>query len=213
MPIAVPRNYVAVRLTTIQLVGYTEPMDTKELILSSAQRLVQQRGFNGFSYADVADEVGIRKASLHHHFASKVDLGVALVEAYAEQFDQALADIERSNTIAMDKLKAYVAIYRATLDSDRMCMCGMLATEALTLDAAMLPKLKRFFVRNTEWLTELLAEGRSQATFMFDGAAADYARAALSTLQGASLVSRSSGDMDAFDRTTVILVNSFMRKG
>ena len=188
-------------------------MDTKEHILSSAQRLVQQRGFNGFSYADVADEVGIRKASLHHHFASKVDLGVALVEAYAVQFDQALADIERTSTTAPEKLRAYVAIYRATLNSDRMCMCGMLATEALTLDAAMLPRLKRFFVRNTEWLAQLLAEGRSQGAFTFDGAAADHARAALSTLQGASLVCRSSGDMDAFDRTTAILIDGFLRKG
>ena len=188
-------------------------MDTKELILSSAQRLVQQRGFNGFSYADVADEVGIRKASLHHHFASKVDLGVALVEAYAAQFDQALADIERRDTTALDKLKDYVAIYRATLQSDRLCMCGMLATEALTLDAAMLPRLQRFFARNTEWLAQLLAEGRSQGVLVFDGAAADHARAALSMLQGASLVCRSSGDMDAFDRTTAILINGFMRKG
>ncbi len=188
-------------------------MDTKEHILSSAQRLVQQRGFNGFSYADVADEVGIRKASLHHHFASKADLGVALVESYAAQFDQALADIEHSGKTAVEKLKAYVAIYRATLGSDLICMCGMLATEALTLDAGMLPKLNRFFARNTEWLAQLLAEGRSQGAFVFDGAAADQARAALSMLQGASLVCRSSADMDAFDRTTEILVNGFMRKG
>ncbi len=188
-------------------------MDTKEHILSSAQRLVQQRGFNGFSYADVADEVGIRKASLHHHFASKVDLGVALLEAYAVQFDQALADIQRRDTTAAEKLNAYVAIYRATLASDRICMCGMLATEALTLDAGMLPKLERFFARNTEWLAQLLAEGRSQGEFFFGGAAADHARAALSTLQGASLVCRSSGDMDAFDRTTTILLNGFMRTG
>jgi TetR/AcrR family transcriptional repressor of nem operon len=188
-------------------------MDTKEHILSSAQRLVQQRGFNGFSYADVANEVGIRKASLHHHFASKADLGAALVESYAAQFDQALAGIEHSGKTALEKLKAYVAIYRATLDSDRICMCGMLATEALTLDAGMLPKLKRFFARNTEWLAQLLAEGRSQGMFVFDGAAADHARAVLSMLQGASLVCRSSGDMDAFDRTTEILVNGFTRKG
>ena len=188
-------------------------MDTKEHILSSAQRLVQQRGFNGFSYADVAEEVGIRKASLHHHFASKADLGVALVETYTAQFDQALARIEQSGANALDQLKDYIAIYRATLSSDRLCMCGMLATEALTLDAAMLPKLKQFFAHNTEWLAQLLAEGRSQGTFVFDGTAADHARAALSMLQGASLVCRSSGDMDAFDRTTAILVQGFMRKG
>lgn len=188
-------------------------MDTKDHILASAQRLVQQRGFNGFSYADVADEVGIRKASLHHHFASKADLGVALLEAYALQFDQALADIDNSDGTALDKLKAYAAIYRATLDNDRICMCGMLATEVLTLDASMLPRLERFFNRNTEWLAQLLAEGRSRGEFAFDGAAADHARAALSTLQGASLVCRSSGDTDAFDRTTAIVVHGFMRKG
>ena len=186
-------------------------MDTKEHILSSAQRLVQQRGFNGFSYADVANEVGIRKASLHHHFASKADLGVALVDAYAAQFDQALADIDKSGASALIRLKAYAQIYRAALDSDRICMCGMLATEVLTLDASMLPNLKRFFTRNTEWLTELLAAGRSQGVFAFDGAAADHARLALSMLQGASLVCRSSGDMDAFDRTTALLVKSFLR--
>lgn len=188
-------------------------MDTKEHILASAQRLVQQRGFNGFSYADIADEVGIRKASLHHHFASKADLGVALVESYAAQFDDALARIDCACTSAHDKLAAYVAIYRATLAGDRICMCGMLATEALTLDTSMLPKLKRFFARNTEWLAQVLAEGRSQGVFAFDGAAADHARVALSTLQGASLVCRSSGDIDAFDRTAELLVNGFSRKG
>jgi len=77
----------------------------------------------------------------------------------------------------------------------------------------MLPRLQRFFARNTEWLAQLLAEGRSQGVLVFDGAAADHARAALSTLQGASLVCRSNGDMDAFDRTAAILVNGFMRKG
>ena len=188
-------------------------MDTKEHILASAQRLVQQRGFNGFSYADVADEVGIRKASLHHHFASKVDLGVALVETYAAQFDGALAGIAHSGASALDKLKAYVGLYRATLEGDRICMCGMLATEALTLDASMLPKLQGFFTRNTEWLAQLLTEGLARGTLTFEGDATDQARAALSMLQGASLVCRSSGDMAAFDRTAAILIKGFSRKG
>ncbi len=188
-------------------------MDTKEQILASAQRLVQQRGFNGFSYADVADEVGIRKASLHHHFASKADLGVALVEAYATQFDLALVAIADSGAGALDKLKAYVALYRATLEADRMCMCGMLATEALTLDVHMLPSLQQFFTHNTEWLAQLLTEGLARGTLVFEGAAADQARAVLALLQGAALVCRSSGDLAAFDRTTALMLNGFLRKG
>lgn len=188
-------------------------MDTKEHILASAQRLVQQRGFNGFSYADVADEVGIRKASLHHHFATKADLGLALVDSYSAHFDEALVGIDNTTGNALDKLNAYVGLYRATLQGDRMCMCGILATEALTLEPSMLPKLQRFFARNTEWLAQLLAEGRSQGVLHFDGAAADHARAALSTLQGASLVCRSSGDLQAFDRTAELLIHGFSRKG
>lgn len=188
-------------------------METKDLILSSAQRLVQQRGFNGFSYADVAEEVGIRKASLHHHFASKVDLGVAVIESYCAQFDQALSHIDVGCATAPEKLHAYVAIYRSTLQSDRLCMCGMLATEVQTLDAAMLPKLARFFARNTEWLAQVLSEGKAHGVMYFDGPAADHARTTLSTLQGASLVCRASGDLDAFDRTSALLTQGFLRKG
>lgn len=188
-------------------------MDTREHILAIAQRLVQQRGFNGFSYADIAQEVGIRKASLHHHFPSKADLGVALVDVYSAQFDSELLRIEKFFTSAQAKLKAYAGIYRASLEADRICMCGMLGTETLTLDAAMLPKLKRFFIRNTEWLAQVLAEGKSQGELEFADAAADHARVILSTLQGASLVCRSTGDLDTFDRTCALLIRSFSRKG
>ncbi len=94
-----------------------------------------------------------------------------------------------------------------------MCMCGMLATEALTLDAHMLPKLQQFFTHNTEWLAQLLSEGLARGTLVFEGSAADQARAVLALLQGASLVCRSSGDLAAFDRTVAILIDGFLRKG
>lgn len=187
-------------------------MATLEHILASAQRLVQQRGFNGFSYADIAEEVGIRKASLHHYFPTKVDLGLALIQAYSTQFDSELIGISGSSLPANAKLGAYVALYRGALKADRMCLCGMLASESLTLDAAMLPSLKHFFVRNTEWLTEVLAAGKSQGLLAFSGAAADYARAFLSTLQGALLIARATGDHKAFDRTTSLLITG-LRKG
>jgi TetR/AcrR family transcriptional regulator, transcriptional repressor for nem operon len=188
-------------------------METKEHILISAQRFVQQRGFNGFSYADVADQVGIRKASLHHHFATKADLGSALIETYAAQFNVALAHIDQSGGDGLGKLHAYVDLYRSNLKEGRMCMCGMLATESLTLETSMLPMLKQFFARNTDWLEQLLAEGRSQGVLFFDGVAAEHARAALSTLQGASLVCRGDGDLAAFDRTSAILIKAFSRTG
>lgn len=188
-------------------------MEMRERIVASAQRLVQQRGFNGFSYADVADEVGIRKASLHHHFPTKTDLGLTLVEVYSTQFDSELRRIGGSTLNAGEKLGAYVALYRGALDAERMCLCGMLASEALTLDEAMLPGLQRFFVRNTEWLTEVLAAGKSQRLFALKGTASDHARVFLSTLQGALLIARATGDRDAFDQTASLLIAGLTRKG
>jgi TetR/AcrR family transcriptional repressor of nem operon len=188
-------------------------MDMKERILISAQRLVQQRGFNGFSYADIADEVGIRKASLHHHFSTKTDLGLALIEVYTAQLDNELLRISGSSLQADTKLAAYIAIYRCSLEAERMCLGGMLASEALTLDATMLPSLKRFFARNTEWLAEILAEGRSLQLFMLDGSVADHARMLLSALQGALLIARATGDREAFDQTTKLLIKGLTRKG
>jgi TetR/AcrR family transcriptional regulator, transcriptional repressor for nem operon len=188
-------------------------MDMRDQILTSAQRLVQQRGFNGFSYADIAVEVGIRKASLHHHFPTKTDLGLALIEVYSRQLDSMLLNISSSFSPANEKLEAYIALYRGTLEAERMCLGGMLASEALTLDAAMLPSLKHFFIRNTEWLTEILAEGESRQFFMLSGSSVDHARMLLSALQGALLIARATGDHEAFEQTASTLMTGLTRKG
>src|SRR5665811_420547 len=70
------------------------PANTRSRILDTSERLVQVRGFNGFSYADVAAELSLTKASLHYHFPSKAELGEALITRYAERFAQALATID-----------------------------------------------------------------------------------------------------------------------
>ena len=70
---------------------------TATRILDVAEGLAQTRGFNGFSYADIAAEIGITKASLHYHFPSKADLGRALVRRYTERFMDALDAIEASD--------------------------------------------------------------------------------------------------------------------
>ncbi len=188
------------------------PMEMKTKILMCAQKLVQQRGFNGFSYADIAEEVGIRKASLHHHFPTKVDLGLSLIESYSEQLDSALISISGSSLPANEKLAKYITLYRASFDAERMCLGGMLATEAQTLDPVMLPSLKRFFTRNTEWLADTLLEGQSQQLFILDCSAADYAIMILSVLQGALLIARATENPMTFEKTVSSLMINLMRK-
>src|SRR5271168_1336080 len=87
--------------------GQRPANNTRSRILDAGERLVQVRGFNGFSYADVAAELSLTKASLHYHFPSKAELGEALIARYAERFARALADIDANVTLAPAKLDAY----------------------------------------------------------------------------------------------------------
>lgn len=184
-------------------------METREQILQSAQRLVQQRGFNGFSYADVAQEVGVRKASLHHHFPSKTDLGVALIAAYTTQLHTALESLE--HLPAPDALRAYVRLFRATLDAERVCLGGMLASDALTLDASMLPHLRGFFELNLRWLSAVLARGQADGSLRPSTAAPQaQARLWLSSLQGALLLARACGDADHLAQTGQLLLSGVL---
>jgi len=93
---------------------------TSERILDIAERLVQTRGFNNFSYADIATELGVTKASLHYHFPGKAELGQALIIRYSERFAEALSTIDRELPDARAKLEAYARLYADVLHGKRM---------------------------------------------------------------------------------------------
>jgi TetR/AcrR family transcriptional repressor of nem operon len=173
--------------------------DTASRILDVAERLVQVRGFNGFSYADVAAELGVTKAALHYHFAGKAELGEALIERYATRFGDALAAIDVEATSAEAKLDAYARLYLAVFRDRRMCLCGMLAAEYQTLPQPMAAAVMRFFDDNEAWLADALAQGRQDGTLRDTGSARDTARMIISSLEGAMLVARPYGDAARFE--------------
>lgn len=172
--------------------------DTATRILDAAERLVQVRGFNGFSYADVAAELGITKASLHYHFAGKAELGEALITRYAARFAESLAKIATRPSDARAKLDAYAKLYADVLRDERMCLCGMLAAEYQTLPKRMQEAVLDFFDDNEAWLRGILEEGQREGTLRFGGSPAEAARMIVSGLEGAMLVARSYGDVARF---------------
>lgn len=167
-------------------------------ILDIAERLAQTKGYNGFSYADIAAELGVTKASLHYHFPSKAELGRALIERYEAAFGAALEAIDRLAVTPPEKLRQYVGLYDAVMRNDRMCLCGMLAAEYATLPAPMQAELKRFFDMNERWLTKVLLPGRQSGLLLFKETASERARVILAALEGAMLVARSYGDPRRF---------------
>src|SRR6202167_2103276 len=156
--------------------GAGDDAGTAGQILDVAERLVQVRGFNGFSYADIAAEVNVTKAALHYHFAAKADLGEALIVRYASRFADALAGIGGRGGTALAKLGAYAGLYLLVLRDRKMCLCGMLAAEYQTLPQAMRDAVIKFFDQNESWLEEVLTQGREDGSLQFAGSARDAAR-------------------------------------
>jgi TetR/AcrR family transcriptional repressor of nem operon len=183
--------------------------DTATRILDSAEGLVQVRGFNGFSYADVAAELAVTKASLHYHFPGKAELGRALIARYATRFNAALAEIDAGEGDAPARLSAYARLYADVLRGHRMCLCGMLAAEYQTLPEPMREAVLGFFDENETWVERVLVQGRDEGALTFAGDAREAARLIVSALEGALLVARPYGDVERFESAAARLLAGF----
>jgi TetR/AcrR family transcriptional repressor of nem operon len=174
-----------------------------------AEQLMQSRGFNAFSYGDVASELGITRASLHYHFESKADLGVALVTRYTTRFVEALRQIETEFRDAPARLAAYVDLYAEVLRAQRMCLCGMMAADYATLPPEMRDAVVHFFDDNQSWLERVLEQGQAEGSMRFQGTARAEAQLVVSALEGAMLVARPYGDLERFQATAKLLLATF----
>jgi TetR/AcrR family transcriptional repressor of nem operon len=183
--------------------------ETRAAILDIAEGLVQLRGFNGFSYADISSELGVTNAALHYYFPGKAELGQALITRYADRFVTSLSAIEDGQPSAPGRLRAYVALYRAVLERGRMCLCGMLAAENHTLPEPMRESVMTFFDRNYLWLTRVLEQGSADGTIRLAGRPRAAAEMVVGALEGAMLVARTYGETSRFDTLAEQLLAQF----
>jgi len=165
-------------------------------ILNCAETLIQKRGYNGFSYADISEAVGIRKASIHHYFPSKESMGLAVIRRYRETFKQYLEDID-SNKKAnwFNRIKKYTKLYESVLRENKICLCGMLASDIETLPYPLKKEIHAFFTDNVTWLSNNL---KLHYKNLFPHRLIAISWQIISSLQGAIIMARMSDDMDIF---------------
>jgi TetR/AcrR family transcriptional repressor of nem operon len=164
--------------------------ETASQLLNIAQVLVQQRGFNAFSYKDLAETVGIKTASVHYHFPAKTDLGVALMKRYTEELDQVLAKIDRTGRTNRAKLKSFIKLYSDTEASGSICLCGSLAADQETLAPPLQRAVADYLDRSEQWVAKVIGEGIRNQEFGYSGKASDLVAALISSLQGGLILSR-----------------------
>lgn len=182
--------------------------DTKTNLLNAAERVARARGFDGFSYADLANEVGITKASIHHHFASKAVLAVALMQRYYTDLETACAEIDRDHATGAARLSAIIDQYRgALLGGQSLCLCVSFSTNSQNLPANTIAEMNRFRFMMINWLSKTFAKGRNDGTIQGVAVPDAEAAAALSLLEGAQLAARVAQDTERFDAALQILTH------
>ena len=165
---------------------------TAQKILTVAQKFVQIRGFNGFSYRDLAQEIGIKTSSIHYHFPTKDDLALGLIAAYRQAFNLELQKISSQETTARSQLEEYVKLFEMNLKADnKFCLCGMLASEVNSLSDRVKRAIQGFFDDNESWLSQLIKNGQVDGSFKATISPQLMATQLLATLEGALLIARS----------------------
>ena len=180
-------------------------MDTKSKILDTAQALVETIGANAMSYQHISDAVGIRKASIHHHFPSKEHLLESLVARYETYFMGVVDRIVGSDKTGRAKLKEYIALFESTLREgkrDKACPMGMLGAEIQTIGEKPRQRVRHFYSENDRRLAAILEQGRKDGSLRFAGPAGALAGLVFGLLEGAMLVARGRGSVAHFRTVT-----------
>ncbi len=173
-------------------------------ILQCARTLIVRGGYNSFSYADISHVVGIRNASIHHHFPSKADLVAKLVSQYRHEAEAGIAALEQHIPDPLEQLRAYIGYWeRCIADATHpFCVCALLAGEIPILPEAVVFEVRAHFRSLSDWLTAVLERGASQGRLALTGTARVNAEMFMATMHGAMLSARAHGDAASFGAIT-----------
>ena len=168
--------------------------NTKRAIMDLAETFIQDKGFNGFSYAHIAKELDVKNAAIHYHFPTKEELACAVIQRYRDRFQLWINNSRIKDLSSEEKLDWFFSIYTNTrADNGKVCLAGSLETEFNSLPAALQAQTESLTRELLTWLQITLQEGREAEVFHFSGDPANKAALILSSLQGALQMARALG--------------------
>jgi AcrR family transcriptional regulator len=168
--------------------------NTKRAIMDLAESLLQDKGFNGFSYAHIAVELGVKNAAIHYHFPSKEDLVCAVIQRYRDRFQLWINNARIKSLSPQEKLDWFFSIYTGTrADHGKVCLAGSLEAEFNCLPSSLCEQTEALTRELLTWLQKTLSDGREAGVFRFGGDPAGKAALILASLQGALQMARALG--------------------
>ena len=171
----------------------------REDILRCTQSLVVSGGYHGFSYADISEVVGIRNASIHHHFPTKASLVRELVSQYRKKVKAGLAELGRIPE-PLKQLQAYAKYWESCVTDGSLpiCVCALLATEMPVLPKEVADEVRGHFQDLSTWITSVLQRGIKDKSILLDKPATVEAEIFIASVHGALLSARAHGNAKLF---------------
>ena len=160
------------------------PTSTVDKIIDAAENQARVGGYHGFSFREIAKDIGIKSASIHYHFPTKEDLAAELAKRYTEKFNQYLNTITETESGLQEQINQYAQLfYHAIKNDEKMCLCGLFAAESSTLPQTVKEATQLFFEAQLQWLSTLFSNHNIAQ-------AEDRALQLLANLEGAMLLAK-----------------------
>lgn len=182
-------------------------------IMANTRQLLTTGGYKNFSYADLAERVGIRKASIHHHFPGKEDLVKAVVQEYRAEAQAGMEAMDQQIKDPLVKVKAYADYWSACIKdgTSPFCICVMLAVELPTLPTDIAGEVTGHFSDLSGWLSSQLSAGETLGVFKLNETAEVEAKALMAGINGAMLAARAFDNPAVFDQIAYPLINKVVK--
>ena len=180
---------------------------TAAKIADIAEHFIQSRGYNGFSFRDIQDALGIKTASIHYHFKTKQDLAKAVFERYLARYKLVLEKIEQDQEGAEARLDTLANLFISTRDDDKLCLCGMYASDYRSLDSELSFTLNRFVEINEAWIEKVVQLGVDSGELNSQSSPKDIAKMYFSSLEGSTLLAQFK-DSSYIQEVKTIFLNS-----
>lgn len=169
-------------------------------IVRRTNELLASGGYNGFSYADIAELVDVRKASIHHHFPTKADLVKATVALHRDAVRRGLQSLDESTADPLERLVAYSRFWAECIEGSNppICICALLAAELPAVPAEVADEVKGHFQDLHAWIASNMEEGKSKGGMQLSDTPSAEASMFMASIHGAMLSARAAGDASLF---------------
>jgi TetR/AcrR family transcriptional regulator, transcriptional repressor for nem operon len=169
---------------------------TAQRLMDLAEARIRNSGYGGFSFRDLAAEIGIKSASVHYHFPTNALMAAAVARRYGERFLSSVAP--RANETTEDAISSYRSAFRTALDCDgRMCLCGVLGAEAGALAPEVAEEILCFFRRCIDDLSRRMGGPGAETRGFY----------VMATLEGGMVLARAYRSVEVFDQATASLAS------